>query len=63
MRIAELGETFFNNNLISILIPEKSILIWDNQRLMHARVRYTDTSRHLTRYWLSDSSNKSLEAN
>ncbi|MDV7659592.1 TauD/TfdA family dioxygenase [Acinetobacter baumannii] len=63
MRIAELGETFFNNNLISILIPEKSILIWDNQRLMHARVHYTDTSRHLTRYWLSDSSNKSLEAN
>ncbi len=62
-RIAKLGETFFNDNSISILIPEKSILIWDNQRLMHARVRYTDTSRHLTRYWLSCSNNEILEAN
>jgi alpha-ketoglutarate-dependent taurine dioxygenase len=52
-RIAECGETFFYENMIQVLIPEGSMLIWDNQRLMHARSKYTDPVRHLTRYWLS----------
>lgn len=52
-RIAQLGETFFYENMIQVLIPEGAMLIWDNQRLMHARGKYTDPVRHLTRYWLS----------
>jgi alpha-ketoglutarate-dependent taurine dioxygenase len=51
-RIAECGEKFFYENMIQVLIPEGSMLIWDNQRLMHARSKYTDPVRHLTRYWL-----------
>lgn len=50
--IAQLGETFFTENVIPILIPEGYFLIWDNHRLMHARGNYKDPNRHLTRYWL-----------
>lgn len=52
-RIAEAGEKFFYEHMIQVLIPEGSMLIWDNQRLMHARGKYSDPLRHLTRYWLS----------
>lgn len=52
-RIAEAGEKFFYEHMIQVLIPEGAMLIWDNQRLMHARSKYTDPVRHLTRYWLS----------
>lgn len=51
-RIAQLGEHFFEENVIPVLIPEGCVLIWDNQRLMHARSKYADPVRHLTRYWL-----------
>lgn len=51
-RIAALGERFFNDHEISVLIPENCVLIWDNHRMMHARSRYSDSARHLTRYWL-----------
>lgn len=37
-----------------VLIPEGALLIWDNQRMLHARSRYEDQARHLTRYWVSD---------
>lgn len=50
--IAQLGERFFYEHMIKVLIPEGSMLIWDNQRLMHARSEYKDPVRHLTRYWL-----------
>jgi alpha-ketoglutarate-dependent taurine dioxygenase len=52
-RIAEAGEAFFYEHMIQVLIPEGSMLIWDNQRLMHARSKYSDPVRHLTRYWIS----------
>jgi hypothetical protein len=52
-RIAEAGEKFFYEHMIQVLIPEGSMLIWDNQRLMHARGKYSDPVRHLTRYWLA----------
>ncbi|WP_414441270.1 TauD/TfdA family dioxygenase [Burkholderia sp. 22PA0106] len=52
-RIALQGEAFFLDNMISVLIPEGSVLIWDNRRLMHARSQYTDPVRHLTRYWIN----------
>ena len=51
-RIALSGEAFFHENVIPVLIPEDCVLIWDNHRLMHARGRYSDPGRHLTRYWL-----------
>lgn len=51
--IAQFGESFFYENVIPVLIPEGSMLIWDNHRLMHARSQYKDPVRHLTRYWLS----------
>lgn len=37
----------------AILIPEGGLLIWDNQRMFHARSAYRDPRRHLTRFWLS----------
>lgn len=52
-QITQSGERFFYENMIQVLIPEGSMLIWDNQRLMHARSEYKDPVRHLTRYWLS----------
>jgi hypothetical protein len=51
--IAQLAERFFYDKVIPVLIPESSMLIWDNQRLMHARSEYQDPVRHLTRYWLN----------
>jgi alpha-ketoglutarate-dependent taurine dioxygenase len=36
-----------------VLIPENHVLIWDNQRMVHARSAYTDKRRHLTRYWIA----------
>ena len=38
----------------SVLIPDGSLLIWDNQRMLHARSDYHDCSRHLTRFWSTD---------
>ena len=34
--------------------PDGSLLIWDNQRMLHARSEYHDRSRHLTRFWSTD---------
>jgi alpha-ketoglutarate-dependent taurine dioxygenase len=51
--ITQSGERFFYENMVQVLIPEGSMLIWDNRRLMHARSEYQDPVRHLTRYWLS----------
>lgn len=54
--ITALGEKFFCENMIKILIPENSMLIWNNQWFMHARSQYKDPRRHLTRYWLAENS-------
>jgi len=37
-----------------VLVPDGSLLIWDNQRMLHARSEYHDRSRHLTRFWSTD---------
>ena len=50
--LAEQAVAFFREHRVSILIPEDAVLLWDNQRTVHARSEYTDTRRHLTRYWL-----------
>lgn len=43
----------FIKHCSSILIPDDGLFIWDNQRLLHARSKYEDKNRHLTRYWIS----------
>ncbi|OCC10045.1 TauD/TfdA family dioxygenase [Streptomyces sp. PTY087I2] len=53
VRLAEQAEEFFRQEKISVLIPEDSVLVWDNQRMVHARSAYRDAKRHLTRYWIA----------
>lgn len=50
--LAERAVAFYQAHKVSVLIPENSVLLWDNQRMMHARSSYRDPARHLTRYWL-----------
>lgn len=52
IHLAEQAEEFFREHKVSVLIPEDSILLWDNQRMVHARSAYQDARRHLTRYWI-----------
>ncbi len=44
---------YFNDTALKIRIPENAVLLWDNQRMAHARTPYVDTRRHLTRYWIA----------
>jgi hypothetical protein len=37
-----------------VLIPDGALLIWDNQRMLHARSEYHGRSGHLTRFWSTD---------
>ena len=53
VELAHLAAEFFRDNKVSILIPPRAVLIWDNQRMLHARSEYQDNRRHLTRYWLN----------
>lgn len=43
----------FKKHSSSVLIPDDALLIWDNQRLLHARSKYADKKRHLVRYWIA----------
>lgn len=52
-RFAVLGEEYFVQHNTPVLIPDDCMLIWDNWRMIHARSRYTDPARNLTRYWLA----------
>jgi Taurine catabolism dioxygenase TauD, TfdA family len=38
----------------SVLIPENALLLWDNQRMLHARSQYKDRARHLARFWCAE---------
>ncbi|MDJ0383070.1 TauD/TfdA family dioxygenase [Streptomyces sp. G-G2] len=53
IHLAEQAEAFFRERKTSVLIPENSVLVWDNQRMVHARSAYRDAKRHLTRYWIA----------
>ncbi|MFD7668182.1 TauD/TfdA family dioxygenase [Streptomyces sp. NPDC059788] len=53
--LAEQAVDFFRQEKVSVLIPEDAVLVWDNQRMLHARSEYRDARRHLTRYWLDES--------
>jgi hypothetical protein len=53
LELAERAAEFFREYKVSVLIPENAVLVWDNQRMLHARSEYRDARRHLTRYWLA----------
>jgi hypothetical protein len=53
IHLARQAEAFFREHKVSVLIPEDSILVWDNHRMLHARSAYRDTRRRLIRYWIA----------
>lgn len=52
-RAIEATFRFFEEQAVSITIPEGHMLIWDNHRMLHGRTAFRDPGRHLTRYWLA----------
>jgi hypothetical protein len=53
-RLAQRVSDLFGELRTSVLIPDGALLIWDNQRMLHARSEYGDRSRQLTRFWCGD---------
>jgi len=53
-RLAHRINDVFRELRTSVVIPDGSLLVWDNQRMLHARPEYHDRSRHLTRFWSTD---------
>ncbi|WP_082943711.1 TauD/TfdA family dioxygenase [Mycobacterium sp. 1274761.0] len=53
-RLAHRVSDLFRELRTSVLIPDGALLIWDNQRMLHARSEYADRDRHLTRFWFGD---------
>jgi hypothetical protein len=53
-RLAHRVSELFLELRTSVLIPDGALLIWDNQRMLHARSEYADRSRHLTRFFAGD---------
>ncbi|WP_440074112.1 TauD/TfdA family dioxygenase [Streptosporangium sp. OZ121] len=51
--LAVLAEEFRVRHRTRVLIPEGGLLVWDNWRMLHARLAYRDARRRLTRYWLA----------
>ena len=57
--IGQLGQVvtsimdFFQRSKKPILVPKNALLIWDNQRMLHSRDAFSDSRRHLVRYWIS----------
>lgn len=52
-RLAHRISDLFRELRTSVLIPDGSLLIWDNQRMLHARSENHDRSR-LTGFWSTD---------
>ena len=53
-RLAYRVGDLFHELRTSVLIPDGALLIWDNQRMLHARSEFSDRARHLTRLWCGD---------
>ncbi len=53
-RLAQRVSDLFRELHTSVLIPDGALLIWDNQRMLHAQSARTDRQRHLTRFWSGD---------
>ncbi|MFE0172322.1 GntG family PLP-dependent aldolase [Streptomyces sp. NPDC059002] len=52
VELAHRVAALFDEHREQHLIPDDGLLVWDNQRMLHARSEYADTARHLTRYWV-----------
>ncbi|MEV4556233.1 TauD/TfdA family dioxygenase [Kitasatospora sp. NPDC049285] len=52
-RLNELSLAWFAAHMLPILVPEDSILLWDNVRMVHRRGEFRDPTRHMSRYWLA----------
>lgn len=50
--LAEQVARLFVERRHRVLVPDGALLVWDNQRMLHARSRYEDRARHLTRFWV-----------
>jgi alpha-ketoglutarate-dependent taurine dioxygenase len=46
------GVTFMHEHGFGALPADGDLLIFDNWRILHARDSYSDSERHLTRYWV-----------
>jgi hypothetical protein len=53
-RLAHRIRDVFAHQSTSVLIPDGALVIWDNQRMLHANSEYTDRKRHLTRFFSGD---------
>jgi len=54
--LAQRVSTLFSEQRTSILVPEGSLLVWDNRRMLHGRSQYRDRDRHLTRFFVAPGS-------
>ena len=53
-RLAHRINDLFRELRTSVLIPDGSLLIWDNQRILHARPEHHDRKHRLTEFWSTD---------
>jgi hypothetical protein len=53
-RLAHRVRDLFGELSTSVPIPDGALLIWDNQRMLHATSEYIDRTRRLTRFWSTD---------
>ncbi|MEU5403829.1 TauD/TfdA family dioxygenase [Streptomyces sp. NPDC005963] len=48
------GQEFFNAHHIAVRLEQRSLLIWDNWRMIHARTAFDDRRRHLRRILIGE---------
>ena len=53
-QLAHRVSDLFREMRTGVLIPDGALLIWDNQRMLHAQSEHTDRARHLTRFFVGD---------
>ena len=53
-RLAHRINDVFRELRTSVVIPDGSLLIWDNQRILHARPEHHDRKHRLTEFWSTD---------
>src|SRR6185437_13967381 len=53
-RLAHRISDLFGELHTSVAIPSQSLLIWDNQRMLHARPEHHDRPAQLTEIWSTD---------
>ena len=53
-RLAHRINHVFRELRTSVVIPDGSLLIWDNQRMLHARPKHHDRRCRLTEFWSTD---------